>query len=547
MMPETFLNILSAIGNAVLNSFWQMGLLWLLTVGIARFNKNISVRMLSLLGFFALATGFIIFAGTFIWSLYKPSHTVSILAWLKPDGITNIIFYSIAGAYIIALIIPLIKLFTGYQVVHRLKYKGLHRAPGRYKIFTLNMAGYLGIKRKVTLWLSDLAESPMTVGFLKPVILLPVAAINHLSAEQVEAIILHELAHIKARDYLFNLVSRIILTFLYFNPFAKALQNIYESEREKRADKTVLQFEYDGHMYASTLLQIARTNAFRQKLTLQLSQKPQLLYRVQYMMGATQHRPATPLKHIATSISIMLVAVLMLLLPASYKQSIPEFNRILVQNAFTPAAVSFTTPAEKDYSIYIPVTEKDTFLPDSEPVNPKQLEIIDSNDALVRSETEDEHYYIFTAEAPAVNSLTAEQEQNVQQSITAAKKVFAEASWQQIEKDLAETITTAEKYKLKAALLTKINAADWSKQADILRSSYDRIDWNKANRNRNAVIMQIQLDSIHEHYTSALEHYEASKKQHSIIIDDTLKMKISQAEKIIQITDSIRKKRIIEL
>jgi beta-lactamase regulating signal transducer with metallopeptidase domain len=53
------------------------------------------------------------------------------------------------------------------------------------------MASQLSIKKEVQVWFSEFVTSPVTVGFLKPVILLPIASINQLSIQQAEAILLH--------------------------------------------------------------------------------------------------------------------------------------------------------------------------------------------------------------------------------------------------------------------------------------------------------------------------------------------------------------------
>ncbi|MBC7587673.1 MAG: M56 family metallopeptidase [Chitinophagaceae bacterium] len=90
-----------------------------------------------------------------------------------------------------------------------------------WKIFVKQVSYQLGIKKNVNIYLSELVTTPMTIGFLKPIILVPLASINHLSAEQIEAVLLHELAHIKRLDYLFNLFLSVTETILFFNPFTQ--------------------------------------------------------------------------------------------------------------------------------------------------------------------------------------------------------------------------------------------------------------------------------------------------------------------------------------
>ena len=64
----------------------------------------------------------------------------------------------------------------------------------------------MGIREQVQYFLSERIDIPATIGFLKPVIFLPVVTVNQLSMQQVESIILHELAHIRRMDYVWNII-----------------------------------------------------------------------------------------------------------------------------------------------------------------------------------------------------------------------------------------------------------------------------------------------------------------------------------------------------
>jgi hypothetical protein len=109
---------------------------------------------------------------------------------------------------------------------------------------------------------------PLTLGFFKPVILLPVAMANNLTLEQTEAILLHELAHIRRNDYLLNLGVAALELLFFFNPFSRLLINEVKREREHRCDDWVMQFRYDPHTYVSALLSLATHSPQRPLLTL---------------------------------------------------------------------------------------------------------------------------------------------------------------------------------------------------------------------------------------------------------------------------------------
>ncbi len=128
------------------------------------------------------------------------------------------------------------------------------------KNFTELHANRLSINNSVTLWFSNSIKTPVTFGFFKPIILLPISLINHISTEQAELIILHELVHIKSRDYLYNWFLLLMEVIYFFNPFIKILANILRLEREKNCDVQILNYQYGKLEYAETLYKIAHNN-----------------------------------------------------------------------------------------------------------------------------------------------------------------------------------------------------------------------------------------------------------------------------------------------
>lgn len=114
----------------------------------------------------------------------------------------------------------------------------------------------LQIAKQVSLHVSEKITVPITAGFIKPIILLPVAMVARLSPEQVEAILLHELAHIKRLDYLWNIVQKVIESILFFNPFVWLIVKEIHKEREYCCDEIVVSKTSDPLTYAKALLQL---------------------------------------------------------------------------------------------------------------------------------------------------------------------------------------------------------------------------------------------------------------------------------------------------
>jgi hypothetical protein len=98
----------------------------------------------------------------------------------------------------------------------------------------------LKISRPVRLLESALIKVPVAVGWLKPVILVPVGMLAQLSADQIESILLHELAHISRRDYLVNLVQNVVDTLFFFNPALLWVSSLIRTERENCCDDVAI-------------------------------------------------------------------------------------------------------------------------------------------------------------------------------------------------------------------------------------------------------------------------------------------------------------------
>ena len=104
-----------------------------------------------------------------------------------------------------------------------------------------NFAQQMGIHKAVKLLQSGYVKVPVVVGHLKPVILMPVGLLAGLPAGQVEAILLHELAHIKRNDYFVNFLQNVAEAVFFFNPGLLWISSILKEERENCCDDIALQ------------------------------------------------------------------------------------------------------------------------------------------------------------------------------------------------------------------------------------------------------------------------------------------------------------------
>ena len=292
---------LQSLGWAIANSLWQAAALWIAYHIINGAYKNASAKFRNNLGTVLLSSVFVWFCIT-LFSKYFAVESLpakdaigfyevnnidkaSLYNWHDiVDKFTGILPY-LSVAYLLLLVFLSLRLINIYRFTHFIKFHGLQKPDTEWKIFTERVARHIGITRKIKLWISHHIDVPATIGFIKPVILIPLASVNKLSPDQLEAIILHELSHIKRNDYLINLFVSLIETILFFNPFVVLLARIIKRERENCCDDFVIQYQYDRYDYASALLSLEQSRNIDLRLAIgATSGKKQLMLRIKRIM-----------------------------------------------------------------------------------------------------------------------------------------------------------------------------------------------------------------------------------------------------------------------
>jgi len=148
--------------------------------------------------------------------------------------------------------------FTGGLVYsRRLRKRYNRKSISRFLTITDKLKNKLGIRRKVEVIESLISKVPITTGFLKPVILLPIGALSGIPYNQLEAIIAHELAHIKRNDYLVNIIQSLIEIILFYHPAVWWMSSMIRTEREIACDEIALELSDKKLTYIKALLSIS--------------------------------------------------------------------------------------------------------------------------------------------------------------------------------------------------------------------------------------------------------------------------------------------------
>jgi len=295
---------LQALGWSLIDSVWQMGILWLVYLVLTGKGRRHTPKIRHSIALLSITGGASWFLAELVFNLLNPGQLA--FDGARHNLVQNYLGFSssiepvvpfLSIVYLLVCFTLFIKLISQYRNTRNLTRQRLYRISPAFRLFTEKHARQLQIGRKVQIWLSAHVDSPLTIGFWKPMIILPLAAVNKLSVEQVEAVILHELNHIRRHDYLVNLLVTFSTVVLFFNPFARVLSTILRNEREHSCDDLVLQFEYKPLQYAEALLLLERDRNSLNHVQLQAtgSSGGHLMQRVKRIL--TGEQPATPLSH----------------------------------------------------------------------------------------------------------------------------------------------------------------------------------------------------------------------------------------------------------
>ena len=164
-----------------------------------------------------------------------------------------------------------LQLYLGLQRVSNLKTKHTSDPGAKWTSLVNTLSEKLVIHRTVKLLESGLTSVPLTVGYLKPIILVPLGMLAAIPADQVEAILLHELAHIKRKDYFINIFQSVVEVLFFFNPAIWWLSSLIRAERENCCDDIAIANSSSKINYVRSLISFEEYRAQLPRLVVAFS------------------------------------------------------------------------------------------------------------------------------------------------------------------------------------------------------------------------------------------------------------------------------------
>ncbi|MGM9510034.1 M56 family metallopeptidase [Larkinella sp. GY13] len=326
VFSEPFTN---ALGWALVHTLWQATLLVAAAALALRLTQNRPASVRYGIGIGTLSLQLLAFVATF-WLGYEPVRTTlsiqgdrqtaivrdlsftsdwsgQLMGWLHPH------LSLLVTVWLCGTVLLIIRLFGGWVFVQRLTRRNCSPAPEAWQRYVQKVADQLGITNAVRLVESAEISVPMTIGWLKPVILIPIGLLAGLSPRQVEAVLAHELAHIRRYDYLVNLVQSAVEIVLFFHPAIWWLSARVREEREHCCDDVAIQLRGERASLAQALVHMEELRqALRVTPTLAMAfgaRRQSFVQRVKRVIGVSEQPSSKPNGLLAAGCLVLLAGL----------------------------------------------------------------------------------------------------------------------------------------------------------------------------------------------------------------------------------------------
>lgn len=261
-------NLESALASALLESLWQDTLLALLAaislrlligrsaalrhaVGMIFLIAMLSIPLLTLLTRLSGAGGTTI-------SVILVTFSVGPSAPFLTDASAASPALWLGWLWALGVAAMLSRIFSGIALLRRLDRQLFEPLPSAWQLRVETLRRRLGIRRTVVVKLVNGATPPCTARALRPVIWLPASILTGLGPDQIEAVIAHELAHIRRLDWVWNSLQCVIEALLFYHPAMWWLSRRVREERENACDDLAASACGDPIVLAEALTLLAR-------------------------------------------------------------------------------------------------------------------------------------------------------------------------------------------------------------------------------------------------------------------------------------------------
>jgi uncharacterized protein (TIGR03435 family) len=215
----------------------------------------------------------------------------------------------VVAIWLCGLAVMLARLACGCWRLGRLRRAVVVAPMSRWQAAADALARRLGLRRPVLIVDSDRVDTPTVIGWLRPVVVLPIAAMANLAPAHVDAILAHELAHIRRHDLLLNALQTIGETLLFYHPAVWWISARVRAEREHCCDDVAVQTCGDAITYAAALTELASATLARPALALAATDGSLVARIRRLLQAAPADRPRAASRVVVVTLAVTLVVV----------------------------------------------------------------------------------------------------------------------------------------------------------------------------------------------------------------------------------------------
>ncbi|RIV25171.1 peptidase M56 BlaR1 [Fibrisoma montanum] len=287
----------------------------------------------------------------------------------------------IVAVWFVVFLLKTLKAGMGLYSIHWLRHHGTRPVSREWAERVTELARRLKLRQAVLFAESERVTVPLVVGFLRPLILVPAGFLTQLPYQQVEAILLHELAHIHRKDYLVNLFQSLAEHIFFFNPAVLWLSYLLRQEREHCCDELAIGVTQNRKSFVEALVQFQEYKLMQPVHTLAFAgRRNHLLDRIKRIMY-NNNKPLEAVEKVFVSTSLLAITLLSVAFsptspsaaPQPKAPSLPVRQTVVISSPspvaptaaiVTPPATPIVTPkAAKAASVVTPPAVADTIQP----------------------------------------------------------------------------------------------------------------------------------------------------------------------------------------
>ncbi len=288
-MTEPLLDtpLVQSIGWALIHFIWQGTAIGLATAIALRLLAGARPTMRYAVGCFSLVLMLIVpiaavFSDRTSDSLNVVSVTTAAVAAVPSLPINRLLPTTVI-VWLAGVLLLSIRLIAACAGVERLK-RATRAVDATVALRVQSLAHRFGIDKPVRVFESALVRVPTVVGYLRPVILLPASVITGLAPAYLDAVLAHELAHVRRHDYLINTLQSLVETLLFYHPAVWWCSRQIRIEREHCCDDMVVEAGGNRVAYAAALAQLEELRGLQPMLSLNAS-GGRLVDRIRRLLG----------------------------------------------------------------------------------------------------------------------------------------------------------------------------------------------------------------------------------------------------------------------